>query len=175
MSINAVKRLSTTSSVMKQFYQLTMYYLFSTLRNQEDKQQLQKEIGRLVGYTSAESKRALADRYKKIQRLGELAEIFGSDIVFIPKLGSSIYNSMNEKERTQVRRNESPAGSSYHSALTHSLTTNPRTASLFSREFASIPLPAHDKLSLLIEKEIEFINRIFRNPCSNFRWFSACF
>ena len=156
--INASKKVGTVTSVIKQFYMLVLFDIYNSVSGNKDKLILQKEISLSLGLSTTESKRALSERFRKVQCLGELASHFGRDIVFIPKLGIRTYFLMNQSEKAMVRDNRVNLGSHLFASLKNTLLSNPETSAIMDQVFRGPRLPSafiesnHSSSNPLIEQ-----------------------
>jgi hypothetical protein len=105
--ITCLKEVSSYSTVMKQ---ILMYFLFNVIAEIQEgfstnhSANSHKEICKALGYVNNDSKRRLRERLHKIQYLGELTNLFGKDILLIPRLGFKSFFTMKEASRNYIRR-----------------------------------------------------------------------
>lgn len=104
--IASIKDVSKYHSTLKQ---ILMYNMFKIILKIEEWKPdsalsvLQIEVTKLLGYQGNEKARVLKKRLKKILFVGELAQLFGENVLLIPKLGIKTFYDFSEKSRNFIR------------------------------------------------------------------------
>lgn len=112
IGIQNLKKISGFASIFKQIF---MYLMYTTICELESTEMITQgdyhlDVCKKLNYLSHENKRLLRDRLRKIKLLGELVELFGEDILLIPKLGISKYFAMNKNSKEYIRLEVLKAG-----------------------------------------------------------------
>lgn len=104
--MSCLKEVSCFTSVTKQ---LMMFFLFTILEEFQmrfpaiDSADSHKIICQALGYVHDDSKRRFRERLQKMKCLGELANLFGKDVLLIPKLGFRTFFLMSEDSKNYIR------------------------------------------------------------------------